>query len=232
MRPQVKICGITRTEDADAALALGADFLGLVFYAPSPRSIDVDRAARLRRHIGDRARVVGVFVNHDPSDVAAIAARVGLDLLQFHGDEGPLDLEPHAERAIKVFRIAGALPHAELERFGSAWGFLFDSACGAVVSSDAPASSESGGPRAIDHRRFGGTGTPWSWDAVASLPAGRRVFVAGGIRPGNVGELMARLSPWGIDVSSGVESAPGRKDPALLERLFEEIAHAQTAGAS
>jgi phosphoribosylanthranilate isomerase len=229
MRPQVKICGITRSEDADAAIALGADFLGFVFYAPSPRSIDVDRAARLRRAIGDRARVVGVFVNHDPSEVATIAARVGLDLLQFHGDEGPLALEPHAERAIKVFRIAGALPHAELERFGSAWGFLFDSARGAVRSSDAPASS---GPRAIDHRRFGGTGTPWSWDAVASLPAGRRVFVAGGIRPDNVAELMARLSPWGVDVSSGVEKAPGRKDPVLLERLFEEIAHAQTTGAS
>jgi phosphoribosylanthranilate isomerase len=232
MRPQVKICGITRSEDADAALALGADFLGLNFHASSPRSIDVDRAARLRRHVGDRARVVGVFVNHDAAALAMIAARVGLDLLQFHGDETPHDLAPHAERAIKVFRVAGALPHAELARYGSTWGFLFDSAGGAVVANNAASSSESGGQRARDHRRFGGTGTRWSWDAVGSLPAGRRVFVAGGIRPDNVAELMARLSPWGIDVASGVESAPGRKDPALLERLFEEIAHAQIAGAS
>jgi phosphoribosylanthranilate isomerase len=161
-----------------------------------------------------------VFVNHDTAEVATIAASVGLDLLQFHGDEGPLDLERHAERAIKVFRVVGALPHAELARYGSAWGFLFDSARAGAA------------PGEPGHRRFGGTGMPWSWDAVASLPAGRRVFVAGGIRPDNVAELMVRLSPWGIDVSSGVESAPGRKDPALLERLFEEIAHAQIAGAS
>jgi phosphoribosylanthranilate isomerase len=232
MRPQVKICGITRTADADAAIALGADFLGLNFYASSPRSVDVDRAAQLRRHIGDRARVVGVFVNHGSTEVATIAARVGLDLLQFHGDEQPFDLEPHAERAIKVFRVAGALPHAELARYGSTWGFLFDSARGAAASNDGAASSDGAGRHRAHHRRFGGTGTPWSWDAVTSLPAGRPVFVAGGIRPDNVAELIAQLSPWGIDVSSGVESAPGRKDPALLERLFEEITHAQTAGAS
>jgi phosphoribosylanthranilate isomerase len=222
MRPRVKICGITRAEDADAALALGADFVGLNFYPPSPRSIDVDRAAALRRSIGDRARVVGVFVNHDRAEVATIAARVGLDLLQFHGDEQPADLEPHAGRAIKVFRVVDALPTGEIARYGSVWGFLFDS----------KAPRDANERHVVDHRRFGGTGARWSWDAAGALPAGRRIFVAGGIRPDNVGELMARLSPWGIDVSSGVESAPGRKDPVLLERLFEEIAHAQTAGAS
>jgi phosphoribosylanthranilate isomerase len=210
-RPRVKICGITRLEDAEAALRLGAEFLGLNFYPPSPRSIDVDAAARLRRRVGDRARVVGVFVNHAAAEVSRIADRVGLDLLQFHGDEGPLDLEPHGARAIKVLRVAGPLPLAELDRYPRAWGFLLDSAVPA---------------------RYGGTGVAWAWDAAGPLPARRPLFVAGGIRPGNVGELVARLSPWGIDVSSGVEAAPGRKDPALLERLFEEIAHAQDAFAS
>ena len=153
MRPHVKICGITRPEDADRALALGADFIGLNFYAPSPRSIDVERAVQLRRHVGDRARVVGVFVNHDAAEVASIASRVGLDLLQFHGDEGPLELEPHAARAIKVFRVTGALPHDEVARFADTWGLLFDSARGGAPASGAASFSS-----------FGGTGAAWSWD--------------------------------------------------------------------
>jgi phosphoribosylanthranilate isomerase len=221
MRPLVKICGITRGVDAEAAIALGADFLGFNFFAPSPRAIEVEEAARLRRQVGDRARVVGVFVNHDAAEVTAIAARVGLDLLQFHGDEGPLDLEPHAERAIKVFRVEGALPHEEIARYSTTWGLLFDRARPGGRTGDA-----------TSFHNYGGTGAAWSWEAAGPLPEGRRVFVAGGVRPDNVAKLVACLSPWGIDVSSGVESAPGRKDAALLERLFEEIAHAQTAGAS
>jgi phosphoribosylanthranilate isomerase len=213
MRPRVKICGITRREDAEAALALGADFLGLNFYAKSARRIEVAEAAQLRRSIGDRARVVGVFVNHAAAEVAAIAREVGLDLLQFHGDEGPAELEPFGERAVKVFRVAGPVPVAEMERYPRAWGFLLDSA-GAGASP------------------YGGSGQAWEWAAAGVLPRDRPLFVAGGIRPDNVGELLARLSPWGIDVASGVESAPGRKDPALLERFFEEIAHAQAAGAT
>ena len=226
VRPHVKICGITRREDADAAIALGAEFIGLNFFAGSPRSIAVSEAASLRRHVGDRARVVGVFVDHEPAEVMRIAAAVALDLLQFHGHEGPAELEPHGARAIKVLRVEGELPRAEIARYSSAWGFLFDTARAAVAkpSNGTDASDD-------DHRRFGGTGTPWSWESAGPLPADRPVFVAGGIRPDNVADLLAVLSPWGIDVSSGVESAPGRKDPLLLERLFEEIAHAQITGA-
>ena len=207
-RPLVKVCGITRVGDAEAALRLGVELLGLNFYAESPRSIEVAEAVRLRRRIGDRARVVGVFVNHPRLEVERIAGEVGLDLLQFHGDEGPCDLEPFGARAIKVFRVAGPLPHDEIAAYGAAWGFLFDS------------------ERA---RAYGGTGARWAWEEAGPLPAGRPALVAGGIRPDNVRELLARLSPWGIDVGSGVESAPGHKDPALMERLFEEIAHAQDA---
>jgi phosphoribosylanthranilate isomerase len=211
MKVHVKICGITRTEDAEAAIALGADYLGFNFYPGSPRCLDVPAAARLRRRIGDRARVVGVFVNEAPARVESIAREVGLDLLQFHGDEDAASVDPFAARAIKVFRVAGALPGAELAAYPSVWGFLFDTARAAA---------------------YGGTGSSWSWGTAGELPAGRPVFVAGGIRPDNVASLLARLGPWGIDVSSGVESAPGRKDPALLERLFEEIAHGQDARAS
>jgi len=220
-RPRVKICGITRHEDAEVALRLGAEFLGLNFYAGSPRAIEVAAASRLRRRVGDRARVVGVFVNHAAQEVERIAAEVGLDLLQFHGDESPRDVEPFAARAIKVFRVAGALPHAELAAYGTAWGLLFDSASGQVARR-----------HGAEEVSYGGTGVPWAWEAAGPLPEGRPVFVAGGIRPDNVAALLARLSPWGIDVGSGVESAPGQKDPALLERLFEEIADAQDARAS
>ncbi|HVR30392.1 MAG TPA: phosphoribosylanthranilate isomerase [Thermoanaerobaculia bacterium] len=219
-RPRVKICGLLRLEDAEAALRLGAEFLGLNFYAASPRSIEVADAVRLRRRIGDRARVVGVFVNHPPPQVELIARRVGLDLLQFHGDEGPGEVEPFGARAIKVFRVAGPLPHQELAAYPAAWGFLFDSAGRAGPGG----AREAGG--------YGGTGAPWAWERAGSLPGDRPVFVAGGIRPDNVQDLLARLSPWGIDVGSGVEAAPGRKDPALMERLFEEIAYAQDARAT
>ena len=232
MRPRVKICGITRLEDVEAALRLGADFLGLNFHAGSPRSIGIAEAARLRRRAGDRARVVGVFVNHPPEEVRRIDAAVGLDLLQFHGDEGPPAIEPFAARAIKVFRVTGPLPHGEISAYDSAWGFLFDSAAARRPSMTAGAAAAGEAPDRAQPERYGGTGRVWSWEAAGSLPSGRPVFVAGGIRPGNVGELLARLSPWGIDVSSGVEAAPGRKDHALLERLFEEIAHAPIAGAS
>jgi phosphoribosylanthranilate isomerase len=164
--------------------------------------------------------------------VMRVAAAVGLDLLQFHGHEGPADLAPHGARAIKVFRITGQLPHDEIARYTKAWGFLFDTARDAASPARGGGSTPSvasAGPQ--DHRRFGGTGTSWSWSSAGPLPADRPVFVAGGVKPDNVAELLARLSPWGIDVSSGVESAPGRKDPILLERLFEEIAHAQITGA-
>jgi phosphoribosylanthranilate isomerase len=233
VRPHVKVCGVTRREDADAAIALGAEFIGINFYAGSPRHVAVADAARLRRHIGDRARVVGVFVDRGTAEVTRIAETVGLDLLQFHGHEEPADLEPHGERAIKVFRVAGELPYVEIARYATAWGFLFDTARGAAaIAGGGAATSEVAGEPRDDHRRFGGTGTNWSWQTAGPLPTGRPVFVAGGVKPDNVAELLARLSPWGIDVSSGVESAPGRKDPVLLERLFEEIAHAQTTGAS
>lgn len=211
MKPRVKICGITRVEDAEVALRLGAEFVGLNFYAESPRCVEVADAARLRRRIGDRASVVGVFVNHPRPEVERIEREVGLDLLQFHGDEGPRDLEPFAGRAIKVFRVADALPDGELVSYTTVWGFLFDSARGAG---------------------YGGSGAPWEWSAAGALPRGRPVLIAGGIRPDNVRDLLEGLAPWGIDVSSGVESAPGRKDPVLMERLFEEIAHAQDLRAS
>ena len=211
MRPRVKICGVTSETDVDAVLAAGADFVGLNFYPPSPRYVEPGRAAGLRRHIGDRAVTVGVFADCVPAEVARIDRTVGLDLLQFHGGESREEVVAFGDRAIKVFRVADPGREGLLDGYESVWGFLFDSPAGAG---------------------YGGTGSAWSWEAVARVATSRPVFVAGGIRPDNVGELVSRFSPWGIDLSSGVESAPGTKDPQLLQRLFEEIDHVEVASRS
>lgn len=204
-RPQIKICGVTSVEDALTAVRLGADFLGLNFYPPSPRYVSPVSARQIRQAVGEEVQLVGVFVNRPPPEIVEIDAAVGLDLLQFHGDETRSEVEPFAARAIKVFRVGERLEDAPVEEYPGVWGFLFDSAA----------------------EGFGGSGTAWPWELVAQLACERPVFVAGGIRPGNVAALLQRFVPWGLDVCSGVESTPGRKDPSLLQRLFEEIGHAQ-----
>lgn len=211
MRPRVKICGVTRREDVELAVSLGADFVGLNFWPGSPRCLSPEQAVALRRAVGERARVVGVFVDAGRETMARVDARVGLDLLQLHGEEGPAEVEAFAGRAIKVFRVADHFDPDRLLAFEAAWGFLFD-------SGGAPA--------------YGGSGRTWAWEAVAGLPTDKPFLVAGGIRPDNVVEVCERCRPWGVDVCSGVESAPGRKDPVLLQRLFEEITHVEVASRS
>ena len=211
MRPKIKICGVTTSADVEAVLAVGADYIGLNFYPRSPRFLEPDRAASLREQIGGRAKAVGVFVDCEPSVVESIDRRVGLDLLQFHGDEDPGEIAAFGERAIKVFHVVDRFDPSLLDAYPSAWGFLFDSAGGSGT---------------------GGTGAGWCWEAIADVATTKPIFVAGGIGPGNVVEVCSRCDPWGIDLCSGVESAPGRKDPALLQRLFEEIGHVEGEDAS
>lgn len=208
-RPKVKICGLTTVEDVEAALALGADFVGLNFYEPSPRYVDLGTARRLRDTVGDRATVVGVFVNS--TSAGEIADDVGLDLLQFHGDEGPAFVAEFAERAIKVFRVGERFDATQLEDYAATWGYLFDN--GNVSAR-------------------GGSGLPWSWELVSAVATDKPIFIAGGVSPQNVGSLCARVHPWGIDVCSGVEASKGRKDPALLQRLFQEIEDGEAQAAS
>lgn len=201
---KVKICGVTSAEDALAAAAAGADLLGLNFYPPSPRALDAARA----RAIADAVRaaapgvlLVGVFADRPPREVEAIDQAVGLDLLQFSGDEPAAAVRPHASRAVKAFRTAGPPPEEALSLYPELFGVLVDARHGSL---------------------YGGTGNAWDFASVAPLAAERRVLVAGGIRPGNVAAAIAS-GAWGIDVCSGVESAPGVKDPRLLARLFEEV---------
>ncbi len=206
---KVKICGVTSVADARLAVDLGADFIGLNFYPPSPRALGPGDAARIRRAIGDDAVAVGIFVNHAAGEVAAIDRKVGLDYLQFSGDESPELVGEFSDRAIRVRRIGGAEdPPAIPDE--DCWAVLID--------------------RAHD-RLYGGSGETWDYAAAAALMADaaasglrRRLFIAGGVRPENVAEV-ARTVPgaYAVDTCSGVESAPGRKDRGKLERLFRAL---------
>ena len=195
-RPRVKICGVTRVADAELAVRLGADFVGLNFYPASPRCVDLETARRIARAVGDRARLVGVTVNAGRRRLAEIQGLV--ELVQFHGEEGPEAIAPWAERAIKVLRPEAGEADA-VSAYPRVWGFLLE-------------------PRRPGH---GGSGMSWDY-ASARLPeTDRPVFLAGGIRPENARQAAA--GAWGIDVCSGVESKPGIKDGRLMERLFSEL---------
>ena len=198
---EVKICGVTRPEDGLLAAELGAKYVGLNFWPKSPRFVPLEQARRIVQSIGGRAIVVGVFVDATESWIREVDAEVGLDLLQFHGDESPERLVPFGDRAIKVFRIADAFDPVELERYPEAAGWLFD----------------------VRHAEYGGTGKSWSYELVRGLTTDRPVMVAGGVRPSTVADVVDRCQPTVVDVCSGVESSPGIKEKNLMVELFEEI---------
>ncbi len=228
-RVAVKICGVTDPGDALLSAELGADFLGLNFWPGSPRFVSVERARKLAaavRAAAPRVGLVGVFVNPDAAFVEEMAAAVPLDLLLFSGDEAAAAVRPFAARAIKALRthdLAAAAP------FADCWGLLLDAP--RTGRSRAALAADPGveAPRFEDN---GGTGRPWEYGAAAPVLGGasgapRRVFLAGGLRPENVRRVVATLRPFAVDVCSGVESAPGRKEPRLLRQLFEEIRNGQ-----
>ncbi len=200
---RVKICGVTRIEEALWAAEAGADFVGLNFHPPSPRYVDVSTAAEIADAVRGRVRVVGVFVSRPLAEVEAVAEAVGLDLLQFHGDEPAAALRPVAPRAIKVFRVEERPDPAAAAGFDDVWGYLFD---------------------ARHPELWGGSGRSWPFASLRHLDLGKPAFVAGGLGPDTVRAAIEACSPWGVDVCSGVESSPGRKDRRLLDRLFQEIA--------
>jgi phosphoribosylanthranilate isomerase len=203
---KVKICGVTDPANARAAVEMGADYLGLNFYPGSPRFVTVQRALEIAAEVAGRAPLVGVFVDAPASEVEEIAGQVGLDLLQFSGVEGPEVVAPFASRAIKAFRTGGLPPRAELEAWGEVWGVLIDA------------------PHAT---LYGGTGEAWDYGTAGGGLENRRLFLAGGIGPGNARRAVA-AAPYAIDVCSRVESAPGIKDLELLRRLFQEVRHGET----
>jgi len=202
---RVKVCGVTDPANARLAVELGADYLGLNFYRASPRFVEPARALEIAAEVRGRVTLVGVFVNHSPREVEDLAGRVGLDLLQFSGDEAADVVAPFAGWALKVFRTGG-LPGSEaLAAYRDVWGILLDAPHGSL---------------------YGGTGAGWDYGAIsAEAPglAGQRVFLAGGLGPDNVRRAIASSRPFAVDVCSRVESSPGIKSPELLRRLFEEV---------
>jgi len=253
-RVAVKICGVTDPGDALLSAELGADFLGLNFWPGSPRFVSAERAREIAaavRAAAPRVALVGVFVNPDAAFVEETAAAVGLDLLQFSGDETAAAVRPFAARAIKALRthdLAAAAP------FVDCWGLLLDAprtggspgsprspGTGAAGRATDPGGSPAAGTAApgveapLLAEDYGGTGRQWDYGAAAPVLGGfdgasgaaRRVFLAGGLRPANVRRVVATLRPFAVDVCSGVESAPGRKEPRLLRQLFEEIRNGQ-----
>lgn len=203
---KIKICGVTRVEDALRAAELGADYLGLNFFSRSPRLVDFQRAAEIAGAVGGRLEIVGVFVNESRERIAALVDSVPLDLVQLHGDEGPEEVAAFGERAIKVFRVDEAFDPAQVSAYAQAGAYLFD--CG-------------------HPSLYGGTGLSWPYERIAGLETGRPVFVAGGIGPDNVRQALRLSSADGIDVCSGVESSPGVKDDGAMRRLFREVRHGQ-----
>jgi len=200
MSVRVKICGVTSLADAQVAVESGADALGFHFYEKSPRSIPTAAAAEISRALPPFTLRTGVFVNPSEELVRRAIGECGLNLLQFHGDEPPDFCTQFGLMSMKAFRIRDAGSLKELTKYQTdAW--LLD-AC----SSDT----------------FGGTGEKFNWTlAIEAQRPGKPVFLAGGLTPENVAEAVQQVQPFGVDVSSGVESSPGRKDPAKVRAFIK-----------
>ena len=204
MALRIKICGITREEDARAAIDAGADALGFVFVPGTPRFIEPGRAAAIVRGLPPFVSRVGLFVDADPGFIRTTLAEVRLDTVQLHGDESPevgRDLRGRA-RVIRAFRVQGpeTLDRLPAHRESSdAW----------LLDAHVPGAS-------------GGTGTRFDWNlAVRARELGHPLILAGGLKPENIAEAVRMVRPFAVDVSSGVESAPGRKDPDRIRRLID-----------
>ena len=201
MIPLVKICGITSPHDALLAVSAGASAIGLVFWPSSPRAVDVPRAREIVAAVPAFVSVVGVFVNQI-DDARRIAAELGLSAVQFHGDETPDECRGCGVRVIKSVPV----------RDRSAVDAALALPDGVTVLLDAH-----------DPVRRGGTGTAIDWSVARDVARRRFTILSGGLTPDNVGDAVAAVQPWAIDVSSGVEQAPGRKDPAKLLALFAAV---------
>lgn len=199
MSTKVKICGITNLADARVAVAAGADALGFNFHEKSPRFVPHEAAAEISRQLPPFVLRVGVFVNA-PADFILHAIREsGLAMLQFHGDEPPEFCSQFGLMTMKAFRVRGPVTLEEIPQYQTD-AYLLD---------------------AFSSTTFGGTGEKFNWDlAVEAQKFGKPVFLAGGLTPENVADAIRQVRPFGVDVSSGVESAPGKKDHAKIKAFI------------
>jgi phosphoribosylanthranilate isomerase len=202
MSTRVKICGITNPADALAAVAAGADVLGLNFYERSPRHVSMKTAAEIANQLPPFVMRAGVFVNADEDLVTRAIGECGLSLLQFHGDETPEFCAQFGLMSMKAFRIRDAESLKELPRFQTD-AYLLD---------------------AFSPEVRGGTGEKFNWElAVEAQKFGKPVFLAGGLTPENVADAVRKVRPFGVDVASGVESSPGKKDAAKIRAFIAAV---------
>ncbi len=204
MRTRVKICGLTRPGDAQAAAIAGADAIGLVFYPPSPRFVTIERALEVRDALPIFVQIVALFVNPARKEVEEVIARVRPSLLQFHGEETPTFCKAFGVPWIKACRMKPGVDLLEYFRaYGGAAGWLAD----AYVEG------------------YGGAGQTFDWSLVPSK-RDKPLVLSGGLTSSNVGEAIRAVRPWAVDVSSGVESDKGIKDAAKIEAFIQEVHHA------
>lgn len=202
MTPLVKICGITRIEDALEAATLGASAIGLVFWPRSPRAVDPVAARAIVAALPPLVTPVGVFVDQSEAEVERIAAEARLGAVQLHGRETPEFCGRLRRPVIKAFGVDDSFDASVLDAYPAGITVLLD---------------------AKDDEKHGGTGRRIDWMMAARVGARRRMMLAGGINADNVGEAIRAVRPFAIDVSSGVERAPGEKDHAKMKALFEAV---------
>jgi phosphoribosylanthranilate isomerase len=205
MRTRVKICGITRVEDGLAAIAAGADAIGLVFYPPSPRAVTPELAREILAKLPPFVTSTGLFVDHSREQIEAILELVPLDLLQFHGHETPEQCAGHGRPWIKALRMHDGIDlHRERGRYSSAAGLLLDA-------------YRKGVP--------GGTGESFDWGRIPADLAGE-VTLAGGLDPDNIEQAIESTHPYAVDVSGGVEAAKGIKSALKIESFMKGVQRA------
>lgn len=207
-RTRVKICGLTRPEDVACAVRAGADALGLVFHAPSPRAVTVEQARALCAGLPAFVSAVGLFVDRPAEQVRAVLSAVPLDLLQFHGDEPPDYCAAFGRRWIKALRMRPGLDvEAAVAAYGGGAGVLLD---------------------AYDPGLAGGTGQAFDWGRIPT-GLGPRIILAGGLEPANVAGAIRAVRPYAVDVSGGVERAKGLKDSSKITAFMQGVADGDSA---
>lgn len=209
MRVRSKICGITRVEDALAAVEAGADAIGLVFYAKSPRAVSVEQAAEIVQALPPFVTSVGLFVNMPREQLLAVLQQVPLDLLQFHGDESPAECEGYGRPYIKALRVRpGENVAAAMAPYAGARGILLDTFVEGVP---------------------GGTGAAFDWSLVPQGVA-RPIILAGGLEAHNVAAAIRQVRPYAVDVSGGVEASKGIKDAGKIRAFVKSVRDTQCDG--
>jgi phosphoribosylanthranilate isomerase len=202
MSVKIKICGITNLADAQVAVEAGADAIGFIFYDKSPRYVSLKTAAEISKKLPPFIMRVGVFVKAEADFVLRAIAEAGLTMLQFHGDEPPDFCTQFGLMSMKAFRIRDEKSLEKIPNYQTD-AYLLD---------------------AFSSTTLGGTGEKFNWDlAVAAQKFSKPIFLAGGLTPENVAEAVKKVRPFGVDVSSGVEISPGKKDPAKVKTFIEAV---------